>query len=260
MNRSRAAVAAARCGRDAGCVTGSQGRQHAPCRRLLGCHLFFHAGHRGFVGFSDVWRLEHLDLAHRRDGGCDERLHAPGVLRRVHGSDRRQGIPERVSRLLRGTERHALGLEVGVLDRQFEDVAVQHAILCKPAVEFLEHLGLVRVAETAQNRRQRAGIFLDPLRGLLGFTREGDGRFVGVRHYRAIRGVSGLGELNAEVGREPARLDQPLKRGFWRTDAARRSPHRDSGEHKASRCLDAKREMGPSGPSDWCLHPHRGRR
>ena len=74
------------------------------------------------------------------------------------------------------------------------------------------------------------GVLLDGLGGLLGFAGERDGRFVRVRHHRAVRGVSGLGELNEEIRREAARFNEPLEGRFERVGAARRRAHHESDE------------------------------
>lgn len=67
-------------------------------------------------------------------------------------------------------------------------------------------MGFACVTKAQEKRPQRVGVPLDRLRCLLGFARKRDRRFVSVRHHGPVCGISGLGELNEEVRRQPARL------------------------------------------------------
>ena len=53
--------------------------ERAPRNGLRSRHLLFHAGHRRIVSFSDVRRLQHLNLAHRGNSRGRQRLDAPCV-------------------------------------------------------------------------------------------------------------------------------------------------------------------------------------
>lgn len=94
-------------------------------------------------------RLKHLDLSNLCDGGCDKRFDAP-LIRRDQRRNSREGIAERISRLLSWAERKALGLEVSILDSQVENATIQLTIFLKSIDEFLEQTALVRVVETVE--------------------------------------------------------------------------------------------------------------
>ena len=109
--------------------------------RLLGRgHPLLEARHRRVVGFSNMRRLQSLNLAHARHRRRSQRSDSPCVLGRVKRCHGLEGIAERVGCLLSGAEGEPLRLEVGVFDGQIEDVAVERSILRKAGPKLLEQL------------------------------------------------------------------------------------------------------------------------
>ena len=120
---------------------------------------------------------------------------------------------EPVRRLPHGAEREALRLEVRVLDRQVEHVAIDLAVARELTVEVVERARLGRVSEALQARCERRHVERDRAGSLLRLAREGDRRLVRVGHDRPVRGIRRPGQLDAQFIREPACLDQLRESG-----------------------------------------------
>ena len=75
--------------------------------------------------------------------------------------DRVEAVPEGVGRLPRRAEGKPLRLEIGVLDRQPEDGAVERSIFAEPSVELVQQPDLVGVRELLQDRLQRLRVPLN---------------------------------------------------------------------------------------------------
>ena len=174
-------------------------------------HLRFHPRHDCVVCVGDVRRLQHLDLAHRRDRPGDQRLGMPALLLGSGRADGLERVAERVGGFLRRTKRQALRLEIRVLDREIQDAAVERLILGEAVAELLQQAGLVGVAEHREERVQRADVILNRRRSFSGFLRKGGGCVVGIGHDGAVAGVRRLRELHQQIRRDLARLREPLE-------------------------------------------------
>ena len=133
--------------------------QRASSHLLGRGHPLLKRRHRCVVGFSNMRRLQSLNLARARQRRRSQRSNSPRVLggvRRCHGLE---GIAERVGCLLSGAEGESLRLEVGVLDGQVEDVAVERSILRKAGPELLEQLYFFPKPELTEDRRQPSASF-----------------------------------------------------------------------------------------------------
>ena len=142
-----------------------------------------------------------------------------------------QGVAESVGRLAHGAEREALRLEVGVLDREVEHVVVELAVGGKVVGEIVQRVQLGGVAEALQPRRERRRPALDRARRLLGFAGERDRLLVGVGHDGAIGRVRGLGQLDAQIIGQAARLGELRERRIGRVPATEsRQAERERGD------------------------------
>ena len=117
-----------------------------------------------------------------------------------------------------------LRLEVGVLDRQGEELSVQGAVLREPLLELREQPGLLGVGEAVEDGRERSGVTLDRELRCVGLPCALRGALVRVRHHGAVRGVLGLGEVYEQIGRQVARVGQAFE--------ARFGPAGDCGGHR----------------------------
>ena len=90
-------------------------------------------------------RLQGEDLEHGDARGCGQ---LPGTGRVLRGTNGRvQRRTERVGGLARRAEGQALGLEIGVLHRQRQDLVVQPAVFLEAAPERLQLAQILTVAQ-----------------------------------------------------------------------------------------------------------------
>ena len=84
-----------------------------------------------------------------------------------------EGLPERVDGVLRRTEGKTLCLDVGVLDRQRENVGIQRPVFDETRLERVQLPDLIAIREFLEDPLQRLNVPLDRLRRLLGFASRG---------------------------------------------------------------------------------------
>ena len=180
-------------------------------------HLGFHPRHHAFISLCYVRGLNHLNLANGMDRLRHESLHATAILARGASLNLQQVIPQRIGDLSHGTEGEALGLQIGVLDGQFENVLVHLSILLEPCNE-LSHEPIVDL-KPLQPGREGGGVVLNDLERGLGLAGEHDRLLIGIRHHGPVRGPGGLRELNAKLLRQRVGFNEIRQDRRWRPSA-----------------------------------------